>query len=121
MTAPKREGDDLPWTCRCGEHYDGRRLQCELCGATRWWKRAAELREQDDAVRRSPAVRTMNPFTATVEELEAFIARPCGACGRRADEHIHLFGTQVYLCPTVQCFSECADPVGSETAGGRPE
>lgn len=43
---------------------------------------------------------------ASIDDIAAFQARPCGACGHRADEHWHLFGSQRYLCPTVATFTE---------------
>ena len=45
----------------------------------------------------------------TPGQIEAFVGRLCGECGQRADKHIHLFGSDVYLCPTVKQFTEVPD------------
>ncbi len=37
---------------------------------------------------------------------QAFRERPCKNCGQAAELHIHMFGTDVYLCPTVPQFEE---------------
>lgn len=43
---------------------------------------------------------------ASEEQQRQFKARRCGACGHRADEHRHLFGSENYICQTVATFIE---------------
>jgi hypothetical protein len=59
------------------------------------------------------------------EQIAALQSKSCGRCGYRADAHIHLFGSKLYLCPTVATFAEpqaagaVARPDGSSTDGPR--
>ena len=48
----------------------------------------------------------------TIDEMRKLQARLCVRCGERADRHIHLFGSEVWLCPTLPTF---VDPFDSPT------
>lgn len=50
-------------------------------------------------------VGTLSQARTTVSG-ERMKSRLCGRCGCRADQHIHLYGSQHYLCPTVGFFRE---------------
>ena len=40
----------------------------------------------------------------TVDEIEALQRQKCARCGEASKDHLHLFGSAEYLCPTVSRF-----------------
>ncbi len=51
---------------------------------------------------------TMKPPTliSSIDEIKAYGMRPCVRCGCSANTHLHLYGSNEWLCPTVARFIE---------------